>query len=446
MTNVAWTYDSGKGTASLSDKELPIDYYCDEYAGCPCDRYIRHLDYTRYVTGNKYIKQFDFYVQYSFVGWADYLYYGTKVSPTSSIQALLWPVWKSITFSASDSMQSIGAMFRMVTDDTYPGCGDGFIINGARVCCGTANAGRTILPNAQRTSGILLGKNDVVYATTDPYCGSRDQSIAVWSGGGLSADVYARCNADPTITVFDYHSYSVNNSIFIHIPSSCTCVGKWHVVIHSDSGAGWFNVVPTSHYPIQHRVITAGTDFIATSTYMQSLIAALKKADKYFYGVTEVTPYIERIDLYNEGSCNNCGGHRCDLCFTSNSSCDRSYFDENRVVMCPSAHQNHRTIAHEWGHMFGGLPDEYNPKAPHYSRCGHSLMSANYESQNNFCYSYDHGQDRRSDQDPPPNPSAWSRLMSSGRAPSDTVLGVTPDNYNYITFDFGIKLGLIILK
>lgn len=335
---------------------------------------------------------------------------------------------------------------------------DGARINAARVCCQSTvpsgGSGSSYVRPYLRYQGALLGTNDVVYLYADngqgefPSCGNH-KTLAVWSDTpGTDFDVYVRCNVRPTETQWDYIGYSVGSQEFVHIPGGeCTCPGSWNIAVHSYSGSGQFNLVWAEHYPSQHRNITAGTDFSASSSQMDVFENTLRGAARRFFGATEGTQMIARIDLCNNASCNNCGGSKCNLCFhNQNGTANSPICGSSWVDVYQTYHGYPAGIAHEWGHKYFCAEDEYEEGSGlHY--CGHSIMNSS-PYLNDFCYEYsashsDHGKDRDPGISQTSLDAAWTQAYNAGVTP--WIPAETPDSYNYENFDFN-DLATVVVR
>ena len=113
-----------------------------------------------------------------------------------------------------------------------------------------------------------------------------------------------------------------------------------------------------------------------------------------------------------------------------------------------------RVVAHENGHLFGCLYDEYNDVAGTPSHCGHSIMGNFFASPNNqnLCYcdnwngsvcavnAGDHNRDGNATPNPI-RPPAWNAITT---APYVNVPTQTPDNYNYENFYFNFLMANIL--
>ena len=66
---------------------------------------------------------------------------------------------------------------------------------------------------------MLLGTDDVVYFRV-PDDMTAERSVAMWGdpSNNNDFDIYVRCNAPPTPTVWDYRGYSVGAQEFLHLP------------------------------------------------------------------------------------------------------------------------------------------------------------------------------------------------------------------------------------
>ena len=443
-----------KCNACPATTPIAYSYNTNEYPTNPQDplKYINALfGARRYITGNKYLKQFDFYINSFSLEWsADFFRYGSYPSPITSETGNAPVGWRS---TSSTSLQAKPSFLQIDTD--FSVTLTGVSVSTARVCCdsGSGDDSSFVVPvDGSRVSGVLLATHDVVFLKGNPY-GGEDLAVALSDtqmSGGHDFDLYARCGIRPTTSAFYAAGTSADNSEFLHLPSSaCVSPSQWFFAIYSYTGQGVFELAVTRHKVAKHlAVLRAGTNFTgATPAQMQNFAALLLAAMKYWYALSKGTIYLSQIDLYNNGNCvTGCGGQACQVCFVLGTG---GVCQGGRVDLGPPEFYGDgtivrgRTLAHEWGHCLASLPDEYE-YIGFLKQCGHTIMAEPYSSNYNLCindgglsggYAYDHNYDPDPGASYAPSSAGWNILYSNGN--SSYVRTWTPDNYSYANHDFG---------
>lgn len=432
-TEVHWTFYSS---------ELPKDPNCS--AGT-CPHYINNVNQWRSVLANKWVKQFQFRVD-SFETELvyDYVDYGELFGTLSRLTGTPSLGWYGVTSSSSVQQKPIDILFHADQSVSRPG----FKLGRARVCCNISAPILPVIPQRfvvplERTTGVLLGDGDTVYTAISIEPGVGKQSLALWGSSLTDFDIYVRCNAVPTPTAWDFRGYSSNSQelLILPRPGGCTYPGTWYVAIHSYSGKGPFNLVSSPMFSSGVVSLRVGTAFDASTSEISTISNSLSLASRQFFGQTEGQILINRYDIWNNtgSACSNCGGQACDICFKdepgTGDCCDgtqltikRDYFDK------------YEGIAHEYGHRFLGVPDEYTSET--IDRCGHSNMASVQGSQNNFCVDMDHNTDRTPGAPPSSTPSVWSAAYGAGKLPRGMF--DTGDNYDYVDHDFNDLISVAV--
>ncbi|MBI4704720.1 MAG: hypothetical protein HY744_26760 [Deltaproteobacteria bacterium] len=452
---IAWHYYSN---------ELP--YYpncglaCDDFPGHACPRYTNHLDHTRWATANAYVKQFGFYVNsFETEYCCDKLKYGEDGQPLQELKGTVSPQWLSI--GVSGSLQATPAVFVFHTDYSwgYPG----FYLGSARVQCQSSPAtDPAYLRPFYRHTGVLLGWEDTVYFQTPgtSAAAAKHVTFQLWSPvPNANFDLYARCNALPTDSQYDFASTSSDSMEYIHTPAQQCIYGTWYLaVFQAGSIAGQFNLVRTDHWHHEHHTLRAGTNFNASAGQLDTMKIGLENGMRDFFAATEGTVLIEHVDLWNSNDCSNCNGAQCDVCFEQVEDCDGSCCPccGHASGLCASSpvyiHQacwaNGETLSHEWGHKYFCADDEYyNVSDPKY-QCGHSIMAKSNGDQNNMCWFHnddfqDHKMDKGCGAADTGLPSAWDQANNADVTPWKP--SETPDNYDYWSFDFDNHAGTVTI-
>ena len=139
--------------------------------------------------------------------------------------------------------QPIELKFDTDSSSTRPG----FAFSQVKVCC-SSNPGpdstAAQLFRGERATGVLLATQDYVRFKLPTGPSGTILNIITGSGptsSGADFDVFVRCNAAPTNTLWNYRGVSGDAMEFVSITEGAgVCSGTWHVAIHSYSGSGQF--------------------------------------------------------------------------------------------------------------------------------------------------------------------------------------------------------------
>lgn len=425
-TEVPWTFDSS---------ELPTDPNCS--AGT-CPHYINNINQWRSVIANKWVKEFQFRIDsFDTEPSFDYIDYGEVSGSLTRLTGSPVLGWRGVVSSKSIQERPIDFLFHTDSNVARPG----FAMGKARVCCSFTAPLLDVVPQRalvplERTTGVLLGNGDTIYGTIPIAPNNGKQSIALWGPSNADFDVYVRCNALPTVSVWDYRAYSADSQevLILPRPGACTYPGTWYVAISSYSGAGQFNIVTSPMFDSGVVSLRVGFNFNASATQLTNAATALSKTSRQFYGQTEGQILIKSYDIWNDtgSSCSNCGGQICDVCFEDEPGTGWCC-SGNQVTVQRNYFSDPEGIAHEFGHRFLGVSDEYEGSGGVW-KCGHSNMAKPWGDQNNFCVEMDHNKDSTPGSTPSPNSSVWKIAYTSSKLPIG--LGDTGDNYDYMNHDF----------
>ncbi len=436
MTEVDWSFNS------LS--EFPDDPNC---SASTCPHYINNIHAWRDVYANRYVTQFQFRVD-SFATEPGYDYLDFKEVGGAATRLSGTPVlgWYGVTSSSVVAHKPIDLLFHSDILTNRPG----FRIGRARVCCqvtaGASVPTRALIPLG-RTAGVLLGSEDVVYAYVPSVEQPTKQNIVLWAEPGRDFDLYARCGALPTQAVYDVRGYTADPQEFLSFVSGAWCPtpGTMYIAVHSYSGAGQFNLASSTMKHHHYMGARVGTNFATTAAQLDTIENTLLQASRQFYGQTEGQMLLGTYQLWNNtgATCGNCGGYECDICFMDQPGTGECCYG-TQVRIYQSYFGNPQGVAHEFGHRYLGLPDEYDNTAtgPRWG-CGHSNMANPGGSNNNFCFVPGANQDHALDRTPgalPVSPnSAWvhtNNLLT-------TKLYETGDNYDYRDHDFNGEIRVV---
>lgn len=369
----------------------------------------------------------------------DFLEFGEKDSTiplilTGTLFANTWlpPIYASVDFN------QIPGSLRVKTDQSIASVG--YNITKARVTCGPSQTPGTVFPQLNLGKfhlGILLGTNDSIFFQI-PVVSGQNTNLLLAGTNNTDFDLYARCNAVPTKTVFTAASGSGDSNEFLSLPSSSCPNGIWNVVVHSYIGAGGFTLLPSRSFQSENLVLRAYVQSNSNAE-VDSTATTLALAARRIYSTTMGAMRPLEIQV--------CGGFNYSSCgifnITKRYDCSRSFADGIRaangpiqgIALCSDGNAN--TVVHEIGHAVLGLPDEYqdvgNPPVS-ISRCGHTVMGANWIP--SLCYSGDHNKDFPAGSSPTGIANSnWNThpnvFMPSSMIPSKTPSVIDLSNHDF---------------
>lgn len=369
----------------------------------------------------------------------DYAYWGEKgasfyISMTGSLPAnTLAPA-----FVSKDFNQTPGSL-KIYTDHSVPSTG--YNIDKVRVTCAPGAPG-FVIPQFNLGSfhlGALLGTDDSIFFQT-PVIPGQNTNILLAGVNTADFDLYARCNAIPTKTVYTARSYSSDSNEFLSLPSNLCPNGVWFVVVNSYSGSGGFTLLPSRSFESENLTIRAYVQHVS-DTEVDNTAALLSLASRRIYATTlgSILPTDIKVCGYFNF---NCG----DQNLTRRYDCSRSFTDGSprapgnpisHYALCTDA--NAEVSAHEMGHSILGLPDEYQDVGSiSQARCGHTRMALNWIP--SLCYSGDHNKDFQSTTSP--NSFSTSNWDTNPNAfmPSSMIPTKTPSIIDLSNHDFDGKI------
>lgn len=428
-------------------------------------QYQNNLDHARnYITNAWTTRARLFVSEFNTEPGVDSLQFSSPQSSGSLSGAV--PPSSYVTLQSSLSLQTNVATTRFVTNAASGQTG--FKMNGARLCTTRSTIDTSAVPIVRpddRTQGALLGTNDVVYTAVNPNVlglpSNTHLTVSLWNeaAGSVNFNVYTRCGALPTPTTYNHAGLSSDAQEFVHVTTACS--QPTYIAIHSQSGAGGFNLVVGTHKAASdYPVITAGVESPVDSATRTTISNALRDASRLLFGATEGDVLMQNIHLYNNSYCSCAGGfNNCNVCFRlmgppSTSEICYKQWPVTPVRIAQVHWGDARIITHELLHNFYCARDEYgctdgsNPCPPEKLKsCGHSMMDVHWDpNQNNVCTSLDHNLDK------------WvGRLANSTNGPAhDQAYSagvqdwaqsyITYDNWPYTAFDFNGLIGTVILQ
>lgn len=455
----AWDYPEGVG---------PGDHYGSA---------IR--DYSHFIHANGYVEEIKLVFDYfDLVDDQDYLsiwsgfemgeYSGHQPSSppfvhTAHRQTILGQVRGFNKFWVRLRLNTLGPYERGFTGGGYPPqtdaknyvTDDGFNISLATVCCGALaddlNPG--LLEDTERHQLMLLGAGDFLTFKYDNDLAGTGSIVAIWANdidGFARYDIYARCNAPPTHDVYDYSTVddpqTFRQALLLR-SNKCTIPGTWYITVHQETGdvSGTMNLVVTRHFNTERHHVDVGFDFSPTSIEKAKATATVPTAARLFYGASEGSQVIKSIRFHDTTSCNDCAGEVCDVCWSDSPL--RSFAEggcQGRVTIRTGCWESPGCVAHEWGHAFMCLADEYCDGCYGFAPllyCSHGMMGGYYAT-NNFCIDDDHQRDTfpvAPNYPLPPGGGVWPQASSPV-----VINNTTPDPYDYFGHPLGKEVARVV--
>lgn len=335
----------------------------------------------------------------------------------------------------------------------------GFRFEQVQVCCD--NSVTPAFPQepiawGERNSGVLMATGDVVYFSIPGAVSGEKINLILWgTTGSLESyqdiDLKVRCGAWPTENQFDFIAASAGPEEFLTIPSNApTCPTGWRVAVYQYSGAaGPFHLVASRIKTQRILSVRAGFEYSPTITEKNNLADTLVQASKYYYSYTEGQHFVQDIKVYGSAGSNcasGCGGLACDICIKAPSWPGPSVSGIcTGTIKIWNGHKGAPgLIAHEWGHRYFCVHDEYSPSTGA-SGCAYSQMSlgdtvalGNY----NFCYDEGPASDQHNHAEDGDyatgHPAAWDVPFASALI---TVRPTrSPDNFLFVRHDFNAHI------
>jgi hypothetical protein len=440
------------------------------WGNCPHYPNGNRTDWRREFVANQYVSQLDFhFTAVSVESGYDYVYGGRWDSSVpdfqdthSSTGAPLVPFTWSVSAAGSNSFMSHPGRVRLYADQSITGTGFSVDYIDAASCSANNTTLTRNLGIGERTTGLLLGTDDVVYMKfVMPPDGHG--SVALWgdpnNASNTDIDLYMRCGALPTQSTYDFRSYRPGTSEFLHFTTTdCSSGNTWYVAAHAYNGKGVFNIMPSGHYSARHYDLHVGMAADSGTAVASSFNTYWRNAARGIYGATKGAEFIEYI--YNhttkepstsDGRCGNpltpCAS-MIDLDNTGGQS--RSTANGATTLQCSNSRTkcvaylgqqaSVQDAHHEWGHVWFRLPDEYSG-IPVKGQCGCSKMGKTTHL-HNFCMSTNHTYD--------PDPGAASytgvnmwNIMNFTSGISYRAPATTPDAYDFVDFDFDDVIGTV---
>jgi hypothetical protein len=219
--------------------------------------------------------------------------------------------------------------------------------------------------------------------------------------------------------------------------AKCAPGGTWYIAVTSYAGKGSYNLVSGLSFVSKELTINVTTEEHESDATIDSISDAMLRGMRELYGMTEGGFLVSTINVCNKPAGGSCPGTKH---YVFKRSCNRSYASGGAVSMCEPQWTNPQVVAHEAGHAFLLLPDEYEDVAgSSKAQCGHTSMSMVRWWEHNICTSTVHKKDPLAgapSMDPSIQPG-WSVITGNGKVPSEmNKPWLVPDNYSYQNFDF----------
>lgn len=441
--------------------EIQSNPNCSATSTDDCPQYINFINRHMMFVANWHVDKVDFKFTSNFEleGGYDYLRLrgainqGTQRNVTGHHST---PFWETYDGEGQTLEQNPA---EWVLDTDYSVTDEGFYMSKVRIHCGTHTHQPTYLNNTTYDKqpwefrGALLGDKDVIHVMFDQDSNTNPDTVVLDASGSHDFDLYAKCGQEPTTSDYDGRGFSADSNEYMHLEGyQCDSDQRWYVAIHSYSGEGTFRIGIHQHTPEVHNDITAGVEWNASSSEMDTIENTLDEGARFYYAALEGAHIVDEIYLYNDADsdCSNCGGSNCDVCFKDQSGTATYQASEQQIEMYNGYRDEHRGFAHELGHAGGfsagagvvALGDEYeNHTSGDIEQCGHTIMALQQTNHTrNICYhagsstdSHDHKEDK--------NPNASSTSLSSGRDQLDSHGHYTyesdSDSRTYSNYGFG---------
>jgi len=359
------------------------------------------------------------------LGWQGALLPSSIISGVTAPRPIAASVLGS---SGSNSLMSPGALhrFRSGPAPGWANPGDsedyGFTVSWMAVFGGAfGSASAHFLPPYERAVILLNANDDIVDLVLPPRASNQASTFAAWLNPPANptanrTGVWARCNAYPDGSNWDRRAYfSSNVPIFLELGA---CSGSWFVTLGTtEPDPVVVHVTGAAHN--LNRVISGqriGVKFNATASERAGILYGFQSAAWRVYGASMGTSLLKDFRFYNNSNCGKlfgCGGGGCGVCVTTeNGTSNVSSFDGYMTLyndVTDVLRTNNRTmidgttfsggpaeiIAHEAGHKWLGLPDEYQVEGscPNVGvgLCGHSLMEVMWRNnQRGLCTDANH--------------------------------------------------------
>jgi hypothetical protein len=454
-TDYIWTLDS----ASLED-----GFELDE-AKLPAINYGNNIRNTRHFYANSYVRYFDIHATTWF---AEVPYDKFRMSQgTGTAYDVSYntgtPFWTSYSGSLSNVLQYEGVDMLFLTDNSVTM--SGFNIDRVRVKCqpflGPVEPNNLMVLH-ERYTGILLAQDDVVNFRVAGAHSGNSLNISLWGPPGANRDVdlYVRCAAQPTPSIYTAASLGASTYEYVRVSATqCASSSELHITVHNrGSSSGSFHLMTSEAKNSSYRSLHVGVEG-GTSGELSAVRATMLDAAKQFYGLTEGQMLLEDVTVtaYAVGpgpywgdpgvtwpsvvaACQaGCAPSTCDICFYRKSG-GAGFATTGITVVEAGAWGDPDLVVHELMHNILAINwDEYD-WTNKCNTCGHGINQNSWSRSNNLCYGIpalqtNHPKDKAAGCVSDTHSSGWHGQAAGLIEPSGT-----PDIYNFVSHPF---LGVI---
>lgn len=325
------------------------------------------------------------------------------------------------------------ASYRLTTDSSVGS--SGFNMSWVSASCTPGRSDFDVTtPDFLTHVGVLLATQDTVYHRTSPAPSGSDINVALWRDtDAVDFDLYARCGARPTPTTHYAVSWQSGAHEYLQLPAAACPSGAWFFAVNSYSGSGAYKL-------LWNYAKTGGEQNVcyfneATTAQKQQFQTTFYNAQRILFGMTQ-GEFVQPVFALKPES--QCVPSAVNISITSSCAGSPSPFGGSYsfpfayVKICPDCWANPNCVAHELGHGYLGLADEYNASGS--PNCGHSIMNSAFWGWNtDLCNSSNHGRD--------PSPGvpgntatpAWDQAVDVYHTLPSKNNVVTPDGYDFMS-------------
>lgn len=355
--------------------------------------------------------------------WEDQVFTGNMGAFTASVNPGNWDKYGVELVTVTDySVNSTG--FTMDTA-TVQSCRPPIVLDAAQ------------LTPSRHNGGLLLGTSDTVYFQAAAAGAGKKLNVAMWSDvPGVDFDLFARCNAYPTTDQWDYRGYSGDAQEFLSMDSSrCGPGGTWYIAVNSYSGKGMFHLTSGVSFASQELTVRVTTEQNESAATIDAIADTMLRGMRVLYGMTEGGFLVNQIQVCNKPVNGTCPGSPS---VVFKRSCTRSFASGGVISMCLPQWTDPLVVAHEAGHAYLALPDEYQDvNGGSQAQCGHTMMSMIAWWMNNLCKGGNHTKDPLWGAPAMSGiGNGWTALVNAGKVPAETNAPWAVDSHGYQSFDF----------
>jgi hypothetical protein len=356
------------------------------------------------------------------LAWADGTSTVTRVARQFNGDSTFFPFPMTLSTSGTRSLANPGARLRMVSGpavlyDAPPrwstlgnkpdGEWTGFKTESLTLVPGPqGDSTPVLLSSYERVTGVLMQPADTVTFRVPGATDTRT-TVALWldmpPGESVwpSVEVRAKCGGAPHQTGWDYkQTFSAGTAFLdLYLQGSVTCPTDWYVSVTSASPHDVvFHARASRHYLDKRwSNLTVGTLWMPSATERTNIRNAMREAAWKTYGMTGGTHLLKSFN-YTWGSCNGvdfCWRGFPATCNGMNANTGLANHIDNTINICwptpvSGVQSMAALMAHEMGHIYAGLGDEYwrsndfakicDQSGVTILRCTHTTMSITWDN------------------------------------------------------------------